>query len=103
MRVSIGILVLDEVASYKMRWEDEIILPLVLSDSASEVLSVDDDTLEAGMGSNSVHKILPYSLWESGIELKILQSLSFGGGNDILNTGCALAGENVKLVQLSCG
>ena len=72
MGISIRILVLDKVASYEMRWEDEIILPLVLSDSAGEVLSVDDDSLEAGVGSNSVHKILPYSLWESGIELEIL-------------------------------
>ena len=103
MGVSIGILVLDEVASYEMRWEDEIILPFILSDSAGEVLSVDNDSLEAGMGSNSVHKILPYSLWESGIELEILQSLSFGCGNDILDTGCALTGKNIKLIQLSSG
>mgnify|MGYP006099962439 CR=1 FL=1 len=87
MRISISILIFNKAASYEMWWDDKVILPLILSNSTTKVLGIDNNSFKAWVSGHSVYEIFPHSFWKSSIKLKIFQALSLRSSNNILNAG----------------
>jgi len=101
VRISIGVLIFFESSALKMWKESEIILPLVLSNTARDVLTVDDDTLEALVLSNSLDQVHSYGFWKSNVEFEQHASFTIGSFDDFLNALVAVRREDIELTQIS--
>jgi len=84
-----------------VRRDDEIVFPLVLGNSSTEVLSVDNKTFEAWVGSHSSGEILDHSHWQSGVHLEQLITLASCGSDHILDAKGAGGREHIQLVEIS--
>lgn len=94
--------VLLESASTQIRWDDEVILPLILCNSIANVLAIDYDSFEALVLGHPLNEIEDDRIGQTCVNLKHLGSLSLGCLDNFFNTEGALARQNEKLVHF-CG